>query len=213
MERTQAVRAARTRLRPTAAVEALSQRGARHGERAAAHPGLRRSGRDAGRDQRRAAGRLGRVPAVTIGAIHHVAVVVRSIDESLPRYERLFGWRPERAPFDFPSAGRAPLLHRRPATEPTHGSSWCEPIDPDGGVARFLAARGEGVHHVCLLSDDLPADLAALAAAEAELIDREPRTGCPRQRRLHPSAHPERGTVGAPRAVRAEGARRPSDEP
>ncbi len=33
------------------------------------------------------------------------------------------------------------------------------------------------MHHVCLVSDDLPADLAALAAAEAELIDSEPRAG------------------------------------
>jgi methylmalonyl-CoA/ethylmalonyl-CoA epimerase len=44
-------------------------------------------------------------------------------------------------------------------------------------VARFLAARGEGLHHVCLVSDDLEGDLASLAAAEAELIDREPRPG------------------------------------
>jgi hypothetical protein len=44
-------------------------------------------------------------------------------------------------------------------------------------VARFLASRGEGLHHVCLESDDLPGDLAALAAAEAELIDRGPRPG------------------------------------
>ncbi|HEX5578158.1 MAG TPA: VOC family protein, partial [Candidatus Limnocylindria bacterium] len=52
-----------------------------------------------------------------------------------------------------------------------------EPVDPGGGVARYLATRGEGVHHVCLVSNDLPADLAALAAAEAELIDSEPRAG------------------------------------
>jgi methylmalonyl-CoA/ethylmalonyl-CoA epimerase len=52
-----------------------------------------------------------------------------------------------------------------------------EPIDADSGVARFLAARGEGLHHVCLTTDDLPGDLAALAEAEAELIDREPRPG------------------------------------
>jgi methylmalonyl-CoA epimerase len=52
-----------------------------------------------------------------------------------------------------------------------------EPVDPEGGVARFLADRGEGVHHVCLTSDNLPADLAALAVAEAELIDIQPRPG------------------------------------
>jgi methylmalonyl-CoA/ethylmalonyl-CoA epimerase len=52
-----------------------------------------------------------------------------------------------------------------------------QPLDDESGVARFLATRGPGLHHVCLLSDDLPTDLAALAAADAELIDREPRPG------------------------------------
>jgi methylmalonyl-CoA epimerase len=113
---------------------------------------------------------------VSIGSIHHVAVVVRSIAESLPRYERLFGWRPERPPFDFPTQGvRLCFLPTGDGTEAR--IELVEPIDPQSGVARFLEARGEGVHHVCLLSDDLPADLAALAAAEAELIDQEPRAG------------------------------------
>ena len=109
---------------------------------------------------------------MTIGAIHHVAVVVRSIDESLPRYERLFGWRPERAPLDFPQQG-VRLCFLPTGDDGATRVELVEPIDPDGGVARFLASRGEGVHHVCLVSDALPADLAALAAAEAELIDSE----------------------------------------
>ena len=52
-----------------------------------------------------------------------------------------------------------------------------QPIDDQSGVARYLAARGEGVHHVCFVTDDLPSSLEALAEAEAELIDREPRAG------------------------------------
>ena len=44
-------------------------------------------------------------------------------------------------------------------------------------MARFLATRGEGLHHVCLESRNLPGDLARLAAAEAELIDSTPRPG------------------------------------
>jgi methylmalonyl-CoA/ethylmalonyl-CoA epimerase len=113
---------------------------------------------------------------VTIGAIHHVAVVVRSIERSLPRYERLFGWKPERDPFVFASQGvRLCFLPTGPDSEAR--IELVEPTDETGGVARFLAARGEGVHHVCLVSSDLPADLDALAAAEAELIDREPRPG------------------------------------
>jgi methylmalonyl-CoA/ethylmalonyl-CoA epimerase len=113
---------------------------------------------------------------VSIGSIHHVAVVVQSIEDSLPRYARLFGWRPERPPFDFPSQG-VRLCFMPTGADGDVRIELVEPIDPDGGVARFLAGRGEGIHHVCLASDDLPADLAQLAAAEAELIDRDPRSG------------------------------------
>jgi methylmalonyl-CoA epimerase len=113
---------------------------------------------------------------VTIGAIHHVAVVVRSIEMALPRYQRLFGWRPEGEPFLFPSQGvRLCFLPTGPGAEAR--IELVEPVDPESGVARFLEARGEGVHHVCLVSDDLPADLAELAAADAERSDRQPRPG------------------------------------
>jgi methylmalonyl-CoA/ethylmalonyl-CoA epimerase len=113
---------------------------------------------------------------MTIGSIHHVAVVVRSIERSLPRYESLFGWLPERDPIVFASQGvRLCFLPTGPGSAAR--IELVEPIDETSGVARFLAARGEGVHHVCLVSTDLPGDLEALAAAEAELIDREPRPG------------------------------------
>lgn len=111
-----------------------------------------------------------------IGPIHHVAVVVRSIEASLPRYQALFGLDPERPPTVFePQGVRLCFLPTGPA--PSARIELVEPVDAESGVARFLAARGEGLHHVCFETDDLPATLEALAAAEAELIDREPRQG------------------------------------
>ena len=113
---------------------------------------------------------------MTLGPIHHVAVVVRSIEASLPRYRRLFGLDPEDEPMTFePQRVRLCFLPTGPA--PAARIELVEPIDEESGVARFLAARGEGLHHVCFATDDLPASLSALAAAEAELIDREPRPG------------------------------------
>ena len=111
-----------------------------------------------------------------VGPIHHVAIVVRSIAESLPRYRSLFGLEPEHDPRIF-EAQHVRLCFLPTGLEPAARLELIEPIDDDSGVARFLAARGEGVHHVCFLTDDLPASLDALAAAEAELIDREPRPG------------------------------------
>jgi len=113
---------------------------------------------------------------VTIGPIHHVAIVVRSIEEALPRYRSLFGLEPADAPMVFqPQRVRLAFLPTGP--DPAARLELVEPIDGESGVARFLAARGEGIHHICFVTDDLPASLDALVSAEAELIDREPRLG------------------------------------
>jgi methylmalonyl-CoA/ethylmalonyl-CoA epimerase len=111
-----------------------------------------------------------------IGPIHHVAVVVHSIDESLPRYRALFALEPEVEPMIF-TPQRVRLCFLPTGPEPAARLELVEPLDGESGVARFLASRGEGLHHVCLLTDDLPGSLQALAEREAELIDREPRPG------------------------------------
>lgn len=111
-----------------------------------------------------------------IGPIHHVAVVVRSLEESLPRYRQLFGLAPAEGPMA-PEGQAVRVVFLPTGPEPAAMIELIEPMDADSGVARFLAGRGEGLHHVCLRSDDLPRDLAALAAAEARLIDEHPRPG------------------------------------
>ena len=113
---------------------------------------------------------------MSVGPIHHVAIVVRSIDESLPRYRALFGLAPEIEPFEFVSQ-RVRLCFLPTGTPPAARLELVEPVDDASGVARFLATRGEGLHHVCFVTEDLPASLEALARAEADLIDRTPRSG------------------------------------
>lgn len=113
---------------------------------------------------------------MTVGPIHHVAIIVRSIEEALPRYRELFGLAPEADPIIF-APQRVRLCFLPTGPEPAARIELVEPVDAESGVARFLAARGEGLHHICFLTDDLPASLADLAAAEAELVDREPRAG------------------------------------
>ena len=113
---------------------------------------------------------------MSIGPIHHVAIVVRSIEEALPRYRELFGIQAEAPPMTFaPQHVRLVFLPTGP--DPSARLELVEPIDDESGVARYLASQGEGVHHVCFLTDDLPASLESLAAMEADLIDRTPRAG------------------------------------
>lgn len=52
-----------------------------------------------------------------------------------------------------------------------------QPTSDDTGVARYLAKRGEGIHHICIEVEDVEAALAQLEAHDVELIDREPRQG------------------------------------
>ena len=112
--------------------------------------------------------------AATPGALDHVAIVVRSIEASLPRYRELFGLEAERI---IPMPGQRVRLCFLRLPSDGAGLELIEPTDEESGVARFLAARGEGLHHVCFRTDDLPRDLERLAAREAELLDREPRAG------------------------------------
>ena len=50
-----------------------------------------------------------------------------------------------------------------------------KPTTSDSGVAKYLAKRGPGLHHLCLEVPDLDAKLAQLRAAGYELINDEPR--------------------------------------
>ena len=111
-----------------------------------------------------------------LGPIDHVAVVVRSVDASVPRYRQLFGLEPMASPIDLPGQ-RVRVAFLATGPEPAARIELIEPLDETSGVARFLAGHGEGLHHVCLRSADLPRDLAELAAADAELIDATPRPG------------------------------------
>ncbi len=111
-----------------------------------------------------------------LGPIDHVAIVVRDIDEALPRYRQLFGLTaPDGIQAVTAQAVRLCFLPTGPA--PAARIELIQPTDDESGVARFLAARGEGLHHVCFGATDLVGELARLEAAGAELIDRVPRPG------------------------------------
>ena len=52
-----------------------------------------------------------------------------------------------------------------------------EPLGPDTPVGRFLARRGEGLHHVGYGVTDIDAALATIGATGVRLIDSRPRHG------------------------------------
>jgi LAO/AO transport system kinase len=65
-----------------------------------------------------------------------------------------------------------------------------EPLSPEAPVAKFLAKRGPGLHHLCLRVTDIEASMAALKARGVTFIDERPRQGAHGSRIafLHPSS-------------------------
>ena len=106
------------------------------------------------------------------GRIHHVAIVVRSIDEALGLYRDLLGLTLE-------AVTEVPTDRVRIAFLGIGESKveLVEPTDETTGVARFLAKQGEGFHHVCFEVANLAEELTRLGIDGIELIDSAPRRG------------------------------------
>ena len=104
--------------------------------------------------------------------IHHLGVAVRDLDDALETYVRLFGGSLEH---------RDTLAEQGvEAVSVRLGEGRIEllaALGEDTPVGRFLARRGEGMHHVAYEVGDVGAALDELAAAGAELIDEAPRRG------------------------------------
>ena len=102
--------------------------------------------------------------------IDHLGIAVPSLDQATAAYEAL-GFRVE-ATHDVPTEKvRAAFL---PVGE-SH-LELLESTDPSSVIARFLEKRS-GLHHVCVLVDDLEGALAELKAQGVQLIDETPRVG------------------------------------
>ena len=104
--------------------------------------------------------------------LDHVGIAVHSLDDSLPRFESITGGtgygretveqQGVEVVFLGTGDGRLELL---------------APTRDDSGVAKFLAKRGPGMHHLCYRVPDIAAELERYRTAGAQLIDESPRPG------------------------------------
>jgi len=106
--------------------------------------------------------------------IDHIAIVVKKIEETMPVYTRILGFRVK-------NIEDLPQMHVRVAMlESSNGTTHIEliePLVPDTGVSRFLDKKGESVHHLCFTVEDLQGELDRLKAQGIRLIDEIPRKG------------------------------------
>ena len=107
-----------------------------------------------------------------LGKVHHVAVVVRDMAPALRFWRDTLGLEldivedmaHDRVRIAFLPVGESKV-------------ELVEPTDDTTGVARFLASKGEGFHHVCFEVANLAETLLRLEIDGVELIDTAPRKG------------------------------------
>jgi methylmalonyl-CoA epimerase len=106
--------------------------------------------------------------------IDHVGIAVANSADVVAFYERVMGLRTIHQ--EDTADGSIRLIFLAPAD----GHTTVELVEPlrDGTpLAKFLAERGPGMHHICFRVADIRAELKRLAALGFELIDAEPRQG------------------------------------
>ena len=114
--------------------------------------------------------------------VDHLALAVRSIDETLAWFARFF---PVRAPY--PTVRGWDETHRlRTFWLGDYKMELLEPLAPDGFVSRFLARRGEGLHHVAIDVDRLDLLAERLAGEGIRLVDRTVLRGGRETAFIHP---------------------------
>ncbi len=107
-----------------------------------------------------------------IKAIQHVAVVVEDMEQSLAFWRDALG-------IELRELRDVPAEKSQVAFLPLAGAEveLVMPTTDDSGIAKYLAKRGQGMHHLCLEVDDIQGMLAQLKAKNIRLINEEPRAG------------------------------------
>lgn len=107
-----------------------------------------------------------------IQRIDHLGIAVRSIDDTLPYYEKTLGLKCEhfeevpsqKVKTAFLSVGEVHL-------------ELLEPTAEDSPIAKFLETRGEGIHHIAFATDDINGQLDQARETGARLIHEVPIEG------------------------------------
>ncbi|MEA2517368.1 MAG: methylmalonyl-CoA/ethylmalonyl-CoA epimerase [Actinomycetota bacterium] len=112
------------------------------------------------------------MPESTPNKIEHIALAVEDLDTAVKHYAEVWGLEVshrERVEDQGVEEAMLPL-----------GDSFLQllgPTGPDTTVGKFVAKRGEGLHHIAYEVDDLEGALAELKAKGVPLIDEAPRLG------------------------------------
>ena len=119
--------------------------------------------------------------------LYHVAIAVRDLEQAEKLYQTALGFKVEHREVVKDQGVRTSML------VPEKGGAaieLLEPVDDNSPISKFLDKRGEGIHHICFLVDDIEAVLDRLKERGVRLIDESPRPGAYNSRVafIHPKA-------------------------
>lgn len=107
-----------------------------------------------------------------VKGIHHIAIAVDDIEKYSKIFKTLFGL----------DAGDIETNNTNSVSLSFVDFNNCEveflkPLDNESSIAKFLEKRGPGIHHFCVLVEDIQQALDELKDKNIELIDKTPRQG------------------------------------
>ena len=113
-----------------------------------------------------------------ITRIDHIGIACRDLDASIDFYQRTYGFEVFHQEVNEEQGVREAMLRINGTDD--GGSSYLqllEPIREDSAIAKFLATRGEGVHHVAFGTADVAAETAEITATGVRALYPEARHG------------------------------------
>ncbi len=109
--------------------------------------------------------------------IDHVGIACHDLEATIARYQSTFGLTVASIEVSESQGVREAMLEVSGSPAGRSYVQLLEPLGPDTPVGRFLARRGEGLHHVGYGVADITAALAAIGGTGLRLIDERPRHG------------------------------------
>jgi methylmalonyl-CoA/ethylmalonyl-CoA epimerase len=119
---------------------------------------------------------------VLLSHIDHVGIAVVNLEEAIERYRSAFGLEVAAIESNDSQGVREAMLRLGPSIPDAEGLApsyvqLLEPLGPDTPVGKFLARRGEGLHHVGYAVDDVALAMETLALKGVRMLDSRPRHG------------------------------------
>ena len=107
-----------------------------------------------------------------ISHIEHIGIAVKNLSEAIPFYEEVLGLKcyaieevsDQKVKTAFFQVGQTKI-------------ELLESTDPEGPIGKFIANRGEGVHHMAYAVENLEGCLKEVESKGVRLIDQQPRKG------------------------------------